>query len=70
MKGERSTRKVEPFAVYSNQGNFLMIAFCRLRKDYRSFRIDKIENLITQNETFEPHKMTIKKYFEDFVKDK
>ena len=31
LKNEQSKRKVEPFAIYSTQGNWLMIAFCRLR---------------------------------------
>lgn len=28
---KRTTRYIEPFAIYSIHGNFLLIAFCRLR---------------------------------------
>lgn len=57
-------RKIEPFAVYSTQDNWLLIAFCLLRKDFRAFRLDRIQNLKTLNEQFEPHKMTLQEYFE------
>ncbi len=68
-KGDKTTRNVEPFAIYSIHGNFLLIAFCRLRNGFRAFRIDFIEHLSFKNETFTPHNMTIQKYFEDYVKD-
>lgn len=69
-KNQKTTRNIEPFAIYSINGNFLLIAFCRLRNDFRAFRIDFIEILISQNEKFTPHNMTIQKYFEDYVRKK
>lgn len=65
---KRTTRNIEPFAIYSINGNFLLIAFCRLRNDFRAFRIDFIEKLVPQDENFTPHNMTIKQYFENYVK--
>ena len=64
---KRTTRIIEPFAIYSTNGNFLLIAFCRLRNDFRVFRIDYIESLSPQNETFTPHDMTMQRYFEEYV---
>lgn len=64
-----TNRNIEPFAIYSIHGDFLLIAFCRLRNDFRHFRIDFIEKLVTVNETFSPHNMTIKEYFEKYVKN-
>lgn len=66
---KRTTRDIEPFAVYSIHGNFLLIAYCRLRKDFRAFRTDFIESITVRNETFTPHNMTLQEYFEKFVKD-
>lgn len=57
-------RTIEPFAIYSTQENWLLIAFCLLRKDFRAFRLDRIQNLTTLNEQFEPHKITLQEYFE------
>ena len=65
---KRTTRNIEPFALYSIHGNFILIAFCRLRNDFRAFRIDYIEKLVPQNEIFTPHNMIMQKYFEDYVK--
>jgi len=61
---ETTERTIEPFAIYSTQENWLLIAFCRLRKDFRAFRLDRIRNLNTLNQQFEPHKMTLQEYFE------
>jgi predicted DNA-binding transcriptional regulator YafY len=61
---EITYRIIEPFALYSTQENWLLIAFCRLRKDFRSFRLDRIQKLETTNETFEPHKISLPEYFE------
>lgn len=61
-------RTVEPFAIYTTQENWLLIAFCRLRKDYRSFRLDRIKSLQVLNESFEKHKITFEEYIEMTLK--
>ncbi|MHA4808969.1 helix-turn-helix transcriptional regulator [Flavitalea flava] len=65
---ETSTRIIEPFALLSTQENWLLVAWCRLRKEFRLFRLDRIKNLQIQSEKFEPHKMTLKEYFALSVK--
>lgn len=64
IQNNLTKRMVEPFAIYSTQGNWLLIAFCRLRNEFRAFRIDLIQKLIMQQETFESHKMNLEEYFE------
>ncbi|WP_160070390.1 helix-turn-helix transcriptional regulator [Sphingobacterium bovisgrunnientis] len=61
-------RTVEPFTIYTTQENWLLIAFCRLRKDYRSFRLDRIKSLQVLNESFEKHKITFEEYIEMTLK--
>jgi predicted DNA-binding transcriptional regulator YafY len=63
-KKETTVRTVEPFALYSTQENWLLIAWCRLRKEYRAFRLDRIEKIEVLNEKFQPHKITLQQYFE------
>jgi predicted DNA-binding transcriptional regulator YafY len=64
--GQSSNRNVEPFAIYSNQNNeWVMVAFCRLRKDFRTFSLVNINKLTTMTEKFEPHKITFKQYLEN-----
>ena len=61
---QTTERPIEPFAIYSTQDNWILIAFCLLRNDFRAFRLDRIQHLTTLNEQFEPHKMTLQEYFE------
>lgn len=61
---ENTNRTIEPFALYSVQENWLLIAFCRLRKEYRSFRLDRIKRLQLLGDVFKPHRITLEEYFE------
>lgn len=61
---QTTDRIIEPFAIYSTQENWLLIAFCRLRKDFRAFRLDRIQSLNVLTDKFEPHKITLQEYFE------
>jgi predicted DNA-binding transcriptional regulator YafY len=64
-KGKVTQRNLEPFAIYSNQNNdWVMVAYCRLRNDFRSFSLLNILKFTTTSEKFEPHKMTFKQYLE------
>ncbi len=45
-KNETSKRQVEPVGIYYQSLRWYLIAFCRLRNDYRNFRTDKINKLI------------------------
>ena len=64
----QSERAVEPFAVYTTNDNWILIAFCRMRKDFRAFRLDRIQSLLVTNEYFEPHKITLEQYLEECKK--
>lgn len=68
LENKLTERQIEPFALYSSKGNWLLIAFCKLRSEFRAFRIDLIQKLTFQNETFESHNMTLEQYFELYIK--
>ena len=60
-----TTRTVEPFAIYHNTSeNWVLIAWCRLRNDFRTFRVDRISRLELLQETFSPHKISLAEYVE------
>jgi len=61
---KQSTRTIEPFALLHTQDNWILIAHCRLRVDFRAFRLDCIQRISVQSRHFEPHKMTLQEYFE------
>jgi predicted DNA-binding transcriptional regulator YafY len=65
---QSTIRTIEPFAIYTTQGNWLLIALCRLRNDFRAFRLDRIENLAVLNQIFEPHKISFEEYFDSIQK--
>ena len=65
---QHTKRIVEPFALYSTQDNWLLIAYCRLRKEFRAFRLDRIVSLTVLEKTFSPHKMSLYEYFEECKK--
>ena len=64
LQNQSTNRNVEPFALVHTQGNWILIALCKLRKDFRAFRLDCIDSLFITANTFEPHKMTLQEYFE------
>ncbi|MDM1401765.1 YafY family transcriptional regulator [Myroides marinus] len=60
-----TTRYIEPFALLSTE-NWLLVAYCRLREEFRYFRLDRINKLEILSENFEPHKMTLQEYFDKY----
>jgi predicted DNA-binding transcriptional regulator YafY len=64
LENNKSQREIEPFALYTTQENWVLIAFCRLKNNFRAFRLDCIEKLEILEQHFEPHKMTLEEYLE------
>ncbi|NJC27589.1 effector binding domain-containing protein [Neolewinella antarctica] len=62
VKGEASNREVEPFGLYTTEGNWILIAFCRLRKAFRTFRLDRIGRFRALSTTFTPYTFTLAEY--------
>lgn len=58
-----SFRKIEPCAIYSTFQKWILIAWCHLRKDYRSFRIDRIQHFKILPDKFEDRKFNFQDYF-------
>lgn len=64
-QNKTTVRQIEPFALLNTE-NWLMVAYCRLRKEFRFFRLDRIKKLELLVDEFEPHKMTLQEYFEKY----
>ncbi|QMU29178.1 helix-turn-helix transcriptional regulator [Adhaeribacter radiodurans] len=65
-KDEITERKIEPFALYySLQESWLLIAYCRLRKDFRMFRLDRILKIKLLELSFKPHALTLAEYLDE-----
>jgi predicted DNA-binding transcriptional regulator YafY len=50
--GETTERNIEPVGIYYSNGYWHTIAYCRLRKDYRNFRTDRIVRMNLTGQTF------------------
>jgi predicted DNA-binding transcriptional regulator YafY len=61
-----TSRLIEPFALLSTQENWLLVAWCRLRNEFRYFRLDRIKKLEVLVEKFAPHNLTLQEYFDKF----
>ncbi|MEO1413221.1 MAG: WYL domain-containing protein, partial [Bacteroidota bacterium] len=62
VRGVHSRRRVEPFALYRTQLHWIMIAYCRVRQDFRSFRLTGIQELRPTGQQFDPHSLTLADY--------
>lgn len=51
-KGEYLKRTIEPMTLLFKGYAWYLFAYCRLRQDYRLFRISRIHNLVNLNKTF------------------
>lgn len=61
-----TSRIIEPFALLSTQENWLLVAWCRLRNEFRYFRLDRIQKMQLLTEKFVPHKLTLQEYFDQY----
>jgi predicted DNA-binding transcriptional regulator YafY len=58
-----SFRKIEPCAIWATKNKWILIAWCHLRNEYRSFRIDRIQHFKILSEKFDDRKFDIQAYF-------
>lgn len=56
-------REIEPLGLVYYSDHWHLIAYCRLRRDYRDFRTDRILKLSVRGDTFPPHaKFSVREY--------
>lgn len=56
--GVRSEREIDPWGIYFAQGQWMLVAFCRLRNEKRTFRLDGILSLEKTATEFPPHQFS------------
>lgn len=57
-------RDVEPIALYYGQ-HWHLVAFCRLRQEFRDFRLDRMTGVQVRPEAFAPRPDTLQTYWQD-----
>lgn len=67
-KGQDTARQVDPLGlVYLEQTNMLM-AWCHLRKDFRTFRLDRMRNLERTEQSFRPRRVAMLREHLDLIR--
>ncbi|PYK98633.1 MAG: YafY family transcriptional regulator [Verrucomicrobia bacterium] len=70
QRRDMTRRQVEPLGLVYYADNWHLIAYCRLRRDVRDFRTDRICKLQLQNELFSGHgDFSLKRYLEAAAHD-
>lgn len=59
---QRTERCIEPVGVFYQDNYWHLIAWCRLREDYRDFRLDRISNISLANERFRTQHPSLNEY--------
>lgn len=52
--GTKTVRTVEPYQLVRKSGHWYVQGYCRLRNDFRLFRLSRISNLQMEQDTFTP----------------
>ena len=62
-------RKVDPYALSLRWGNWYLIGYCHMRKELRTFRVDRINKLQAIEELFDfPNNFDAKTYLEESMR--
>ena len=69
-KQEATERKVEPIGIFLQNNLWYLIAYCRLRNDYRNFRVDHITSMEIKEEIFDTRHPSLKEYLEKTSKER
>jgi|SRR5579871_897053 len=67
--GETTERCVEPVGIYYSGGYWYSIAYCRLRKDYRNFRTDRVIRMHLTGEIFTANHPSLKTFLNKIAKE-
>lgn len=64
---ENTERHIEPIGISFISNRWHLIGFCRLRNDYRDFRIDRVESLGLTDIVYKNDHPTLQQYFDDIA---
>lgn len=60
--GTNSERKVEPIGCYHHLNNWYLVAFCQLKKAYRTFKMNRIVHLQVLDQHFDTKHLNLQDY--------
>lgn len=63
--GSASQRKIELIGCYSSYNNWYIVAFCLLKQDYRTFKMNRIVDLQILEEYFDKNHISLQDYLDE-----
>jgi predicted DNA-binding transcriptional regulator YafY len=67
---QHSKRHVEPVGIYYVAENWYMVAYCRLRKDYRNFKFSNVNSMAATDVFFQQQHPALKSFLNRVSKEK
>lgn len=68
-EGRRTTREADPLSIVFMQSAHCLLAYCHLRKDFRAFRLDRMDALTVTDRSFRPRRIPmLRDYHEHLAK--
>lgn len=58
-----SEREIEPLALFFEQNEWKMVAFCRLRAEKRTFLLSRVHSLEATEKEFAPNQFSLEDWF-------
>ena len=61
--GVISEREIEPLALFFDQNEWKIVAFCKLRDEKRTFLLNRVHSLKATKGGFAPNQFNLEEYF-------
>lgn len=68
-EGAATSREVDPLGITALDNVVCLLAFCHLRRDYRSFRLDRMRNLEVSENSFRPRRVPMLRAFIERIRN-
>jgi len=65
VEGNRTLRAIQPLAIVFFDRSLVVLAWCEMREDYRSFRIDRIQKMTLSERSFRPRRVAMLREYLD-----
>ena len=65
VEGARTQRAIQPLAIVFFDRSLVVLAWCELREDFRSFRIDRIQKMTVTERSFRPRRVSMLREYLD-----
>ncbi|MCC8410168.1 YafY family transcriptional regulator [Mucilaginibacter sp. UR6-1] len=66
---QQTSRMVEPVGIYYLESYWHLIAYCRMRNDYRDFRLDRIKGISITDDVFSGQHPALKDYIDQTARE-